>query len=94
MVKKGTVKLKQSPMVLPAAHCAANGDNGTGVSNSNMIDKKMEKCSIFNFDHNFIDKYSRDIENGFLQLKSPAPKSCWFRFYRDFVGILNITFVH
>ena len=40
MVKKGTVNLKQSPMVLPAAHCAANGDNGTGVSNSNMIDKK------------------------------------------------------
>ena len=38
MVKRGTVKLKQSPMVLPAAHCAANGDNGTGVSNSNMID--------------------------------------------------------
>ena len=40
MVKKETVKTKQSPMVLPAAHCAANGDNGTGISNSNVLYKK------------------------------------------------------
>ena len=43
MVKKETVKTKQSPMVLPAAHCAANGVNGTGVSNSNMIESGNDK---------------------------------------------------
>ena len=40
MVKKETVKTKQSPMVLPAAHCAANGGNGTWTANSNILDMK------------------------------------------------------
>ena len=44
MVKKETVKTKQSPMVLPAAHCAANGGNGTCIASSNILEMNIPRA--------------------------------------------------
>ena len=46
MVKRETEQTKQSLVVLPAAHCAANGDNGIGFSNSNKLFKVIKELGL------------------------------------------------